>query len=185
MKRILFGLLCCCFLVGCGMSQDPLYKPMQLREQLTEKGCAFEVEVTADYLESLLTFTLDCVVDAKGTLDFTVVAPQEIAGIQGKIQAGQGRLVFADTVLSVPLLAEGELSPLSGPWVLITALRGGYMVSAGKEGELLRLSVNDSYAENALRVEVWLDSNLVPQNAEVYHQGRRVLSMTIKDFHFV
>ena len=150
-----------------------------------EQGCSFRVDITADYLDSLLTFTLDCVVDAEGTLDFTVVSPKEIAGIRGKIQAGQGRLVFADTVLSVPLLAEGELSPLSGPWVLISTLRGGYMVSAGKEGELLRLSVNDSYAENALRLEVWLDTSMVPQNAEIYRQGRRALSMTIKDFHFV
>jgi hypothetical protein len=131
---------------------------MQLREQLMAKGCAFQVEITADYSDSLLSFSLDCSVDENGSLTYTVSEPMEISGIQGKIQAGQGTLIFSDTVLSVPLLAEGELSPLSGPWVLITALRGGYMVSAGMEGELLRLSVNDSYDIMAESVACGVDS---------------------------
>ena len=150
-----------------------------------DQGCVFGVDVTADYADSLIRFTLDCSVNENGSLAFTVAEPVEISGIQGKIQAGQGKLIFAETVLSVPLLAEGELSPLSGPWLLISALRGGYMVSAGKEGELIRLSVNDSYEANALRLDIWLDDNMIPQSAEVFRQGRRVLSMVIKDFRFV
>ena len=158
---------------------------MAFRNQLLESCCAFTAEITADYTDDLVSFTLDCAGDELGNLDFTVSEPLEIAGIGGTVKAGKGSLVYQDTVLAVPLLAQGELSPVSAPWILLCALRGGYIASAGTEGELLRVTVNDSFAGNTLLVDIWFDNLNMPQMAEVFWQGRRVLSIQIKDFQFV
>lgn len=158
---------------------------MAFRNRLLESSCAFSAEITADYTDNLVAFTLDCTADNRGNLVFTVTAPMEIAGIGGTIKTGKGSLVYQDTILSVPLLAQGELSPVSAPWILLCALRGGYIASAGTEGELLRVTVNDSFADNTLQVDIWFDSLNLPQRSEIFWQGRRVLSIQIKDFQFV
>ena len=64
-------------------------------------------------------------------------------------------------------------------------LRGGYLTSCSQEGDFLRLAIDDSYAENALHLEVWLDESDVPQKCEIYWQGRRLLSMNIKSFQYL
>lgn len=185
MRRVWFGVFLLVFLSGCGGGDKALQRCMVFRERLLSEGCGFQAQVTADYGEAVYTFTLECHVDTEGTLSFSVVSPEEISGIGGTIGAGKGRLVFSDTILAFPLLAEGEVSPVSAPWLLMQALRSGYLASAGMEGDLLRLSVNDSYAEDALRLDVWFDAEDIPQRAEILWQGRRVVSMEIKDFGFV
>jgi len=172
-------------LSGCTDADDGLQRCMKLRERLLTGGCSFETVVTADYGEAVYTFALNCDAEGEGAVSFCVASPEEITGISGTIDGGKGKFVFDDTVLAFPLLAEGEVSPVSAPWLLIRALRSGFMASAGKEGDLLRLSVNDSYEADALRLDVWLDGQDKPVRAEILWQGRRVLSMEIKEFDFV
>ena len=94
-------------------------------------------------------------------------------------------MVFEDTVIAFPLLADGQVSPITGPWVMMKALRSGYMNGAGMDGEYLQLSLDDSYGENALRVNVWLDDSDRPVNADIYWNERRVLSIKVADFRFL
>lgn len=158
---------------------------MAFRERILVTGCSFRGTVTADFGDSLYSFTLDCLSDAEGNLKFKVVAPEEISGIGGTVRAGKGKLEYEDLVLAFPLLADGEISPVSSPWILVQALRGGYLASCGKEGDFLRLTVHDSYAEDALHLDVWLNESNEPIRAEILWHGRRVLSMELEDFRFV
>ena len=96
--------------------------------------------------------------------------------------SGTGNLTFDDVVLSFALLADGQLTPVSMPWVVVNALRSGYIVSAGKEGDHTRLTVKDTYAADALRVDLWLDDADIPVQAEVAWQDRRILTMEIQNF---
>ena len=64
-------------------------------------------------------------------------------------------------------------------------LRGGYLSSAVQEGELLRLAVDDSYEEDALRLDIWLDSGNAPVHADILYDGKRILSLSIENFTFV
>lgn len=185
MKRVLWACIFLFFIHGCSADDHNMNRCLTLRERFLVTGCSFRVAVTADYGDSLFNFNMECIADAEGNLKFTVLAPEEISGIGGTVRAGKGKLEYEDLVLAFPLLADGEISPVSSPWILIQALRGGYLASCGKECDLLRLTVRDSYAEDALHLDVWLNESNEPVRAEILWQGRRVLSMELEEFRFV
>ena len=185
MKRVLCLFVILIFLAGCSGENRELERCLALRERLLVTGCQFTGIVTADFGDKIYTFNLECIADSKGSLQFTVKDPEEIAGIGGTVLAGKGKLEYQDAVLAFPLLAEGEISPVSAPWILVNALRSGNMISGGKEGDYLLLTVRDSFAENALELDVWLDEQNIPVKAEILWQGRRAVSIALEDFRFV
>jgi hypothetical protein len=142
---------------------------------------SFEAQIRADYITNIESFSLDCAFDEKGEMAFRVTEPDEISGIRGTVAGTEGTVVFDGLVLGYPLLADGRLSPLAAPWVLVRALREGYILSAGQEGELLHLVIDESYADNALTVDIWLEDGQV-EEAEIAWEGRRCVTMTVEDF---
>ena len=158
---------------------------MALRGKIQQKEVSFDASITADYGDKVHTFAMQCYGDTLGNMKFTVTAPESIAGITGTVAKGSGKLTFDDQVLAFDILADGLISPVSGPWVLLQTLRSGYLTSCSNEGELLRVAIDDSYEENALHLEVWLSSEDIPQRCEIYWQGRRLLSMDVKNFTFL
>lgn len=186
MKRVLALAVVMLTLCGCSGEDAGIDRAMALREQLlSAQECAFQTEITADYGDAVYTFSMDCRVDQAGTVSFTVTAPESIAGITGELAAEGGRLTFDDTSLAFDLLADGQLSPVSAPWILTRTLRGGYLSATTQEGELLRLSIDDSYEEDALRLDIWLDSGNCPVHADILYDGRRILSLSVENFTFV
>lgn len=185
MKRISSVVILLLFLLGCNSEEDHLQPGMALRERLMEQSCSFTVEIIADYVDRTYTFSMGCSSDKDGNVSFIVLAPESIGGIGGKLTGSSGFLTFDDTALAFPLLAEGEVSPVSAPWLLMNTLRSGYMVSAGHDNSGTRLTIHDSYAEDALQLDIWLDDDELPKYCEILWQGRRVLSLHIKEFAFV
>lgn len=172
-------------LCGCEGQDDNLQRAMELRTQMLSKSVSFEVEITADYGDQSYTFSMGCQVDQEGELTFSVLKPDTLAGISGTIGAVGGKLTFDDVALAFETMAEGRLSPISGPWVLMKALRSGYITSCCVEEELLRISVDDSYEEDALHLEVWVDGENKPVQAEIYWDGRRLLTLTVTNFEIL
>lgn len=185
MKQVCALLIIVCLLNGCGSENAELNRVLNFREKLLKERCSFTTEITADYGDKIYTFQVGCTADANGEVSFIVIAPESISGVAGTMKGDSGFLTFDDQVLAFPLLADGEVSPVSAPWLLIKALRGGYITSAGKDGADLLAIMNDSYEQDALQVDVWLNDLDVPFCADIMWQGRRVLSMKIKDFAFV
>ena len=182
MKRLLAVLLLVVMLGGCA-SEEPMDRAMALRQKLLSSGgCSFEATVTADYGEKLHTFVLSCQADGTGELVFEVLAPDTIAGITGTMSASGGALTFDEEVLAFAPLADGQVAPVTAPWILVETLRGGYIRSCGWENECLRLTIDDSYAEDALQVDIWLDENDLPKQAEILWQGRRILTVKVENF---
>lgn len=171
-------------LCGCRSVESDLDTALSLRENLSG-GCAFSAEVTADYGDSVYTFELDCRSNADGSLNFTVVSPETISGISGKLSATGGQLQFDESVLAFPMLVEGEVSPVSAPWLMLHSLQGGYIRGCGKDGDQLKMMIDDSYAQEPLQVELWLDAAANPQTCEIMWQNRRILSLKIKSFSFL
>jgi hypothetical protein len=178
----LLALLC---LSGCGGENPELKRAMDLRAKLLTSSVSFDAEITADYGSEIHTFSVYCEGDTQGNLGFRVTAPETIADITGRIEAGEGKLTYRDTVLAFPLLAEDQLSPVSSPWIFYKTLRGGYLTSAGTEDDLIRLTIDDSYEEDALTVDIWLDKTDTPIRAEILYDGRRILTLAIKNFQMV
>lgn len=164
---------------GCGSTRDP---GMELRQQLLNGSCSFEAEITADYGDTLSQFTLDCQGDDQGNVTFSVRSPESIRGITGSIAAGKGALTFDDVALSFPLLADGQLSPVSAPWLLLRVLRGGNLLSQGTEGKFTRLTLQDGYREEDLLSDIWLNEEGQPTRAEFLHRGRKILSINLASF---
>lgn len=173
------------FLCGCSVEQPELDPALKLRSKLQTAGCRFDAEITADYGDKTYRFSLSCEADASGDLRFTVLSPETISGITGKIEQGSGSLTFDDTALAFPLLPDGLASPISGSWVMLKALRSGYIRSCCMEDGLLRLTVNDSYDENAFALDIWLDENSYPIRADIFAENRRILTITVQNFAFV
>ena len=185
MKRLCSAMLVLFLLCGCTQQENYLRRGLALREKLLCQGCSFVAQITADYGDKAYTFRVGCTADAVGDISFVVIAPESISGIMGSIKGDSGFLNFDETVLAFPLLADGEVSPVSAPWLLIKTLRSGYMSSAGMDGEELLLTLNDSYETDALHADIWLNDENLPVRGEFLWQGRRVLSVEIEDFMFV
>ena len=180
MKRILPLFLV--FLLGCSGPDPAMEAALDLRSRcLASPAIRFRAEIRADYITGFEEFTLDCETSPDGAVSFRVVRPEEIADIFGTVRRDEGPVEFDGAVLAYPLMAQGRLSPLSGPWVVLKAIRSGCIIAAGQEGELTRVTIDDSYADNALTVDVWLEEGQVIQ-AEVAWEGLRCLVMTFDDF---
>ena len=170
-------------LTGCSQENRELERGMELRTKLLKgEGCSFSADIAADYGDALYTFSMDCQADAQGNLTFTVTAPESISGITGKISDTGGSLTFDDTALFFPLMADDQISPVSAPWIFLKTLRGGYLTCAGSEEDLLRLTIDDSYEDDALQLDIWLNGEDVPIRAEILYDGRRIVTMDIEDF---
>lgn len=185
MKLAVAVILILTLLCGCGGTDPELQRAMNLRAQLLGHSCSFDAEITADYGDKLYTFSVYCEGDSQGNLGFELRSPDTIAGITGQISKGEGKLTFADTALTFPLLADGQVTPVSAPWLLLKTLQGGYLTSVGTEEAYLRLTINDSYEEDALLLDIWLDGEDKPVRADILYDGRRILSLTVTNFQIL
>lgn len=184
MKRILTAALMLLLLTGCGKPQSAMDQALSLRQNIGS-GCSFDADITADYELTTQNFSLSCTADEKGNVTFTVTSPEPVEGITGRLDSDGGKLTFDDACVQFDPLAEGLLSPVGSPWVLVHTLRGGYITSceSGKNG--MTLSADDSYRENALHLNITLNEAGIPTFAEIIWNGRRILSMEIGNFTFL
>ena len=185
MKRIMAILCLLALLAGCAGAGNELDRAMALRAKMLAQSVSFDAEITADYGDKIYQFTMECQADSQGELTFTVKEPQSIAGITGKLSASGGKLTFDDQTLAFGMLADDQITPVSAPWILIRTLRSGYLTSCGMDGGVVRVAIDDSYEEDALHLDIWLDENDLPARGEILWQGRRILSVNVKNFRFV
>lgn len=178
-----------CLLVcfsGCDKTPGEVERGMALRSAILQgAGCRFGAEITADYGDKVYAFSMDCEFDQQGNLNFTVTEPESIAGIRGSVSQEGGKLTFADTALCFETLVDDQVTPVTAPWVLMKTLRSGYLTSAGMEGERLRLSMDDSYEEDALRLDIWVSEEDKPLRGEILYRGRRILSVDVTNFEIL
>lgn len=183
MGALILGFL---FLTGCGKASTEIERGMQLRSKLLQSSqCSFDAEITADYGDKVHIFSMACQADGKGDIRFTVLEPESIAGITGTVNGDGGHLTFDDTALHFDLLADDQLSPVSAPWILLKTLRSGCLTSACTEEEVIRLTIDDSYDDDALNLDIWLDQQDLPARGEILYDGKRILSVTVKNFAIV
>jgi len=170
------------FLSGCS-SDGLMEETLTMRSTLLgAQECNFTCSIIADYSDSLEQFVLDCQGRQDGTLLFSVAEPESIRGITGAVDADEGAMTFDDEILAFPLMADDRISPISAPWILVNTLKSGYITAVVREDDLLHLSINDTYADDALELEVWLNEIGTPINAEISWKGIRMVSMEIENW---
>lgn len=182
MKRLLVFLLLIGLLSGCS-GKSNVDAVLALREKfLKGNGCNFSSTITADYGDRTYTFVMQNTADKNGNLTFQVKSPDSISGITGEIAQQMGKLTFDDTVLAFPLMADEQITPISAPWIFIKALRSGYIHACEETDEGLHVIIDDSYEENALRLDVWLNEEDVPIRSEFSYKGRRIITLDVENF---
>jgi hypothetical protein len=183
MKKVWVLLLVMLLLCGCDRGNEGIDRVMSLRtDLLNANGCSFEAQVTADFTEATYTFKMRCQSDKDGNLEFEVLEPEYISGITGAIGGDGGKLTFDDTALTFALQTDGMLSPVGGPWVLMRALRGGYVRYCTQEEALLRVTMDDSYEDDALTLDLWVNGAGEPVRADIYENNRRIITITVKNY---
>ena len=185
MKRILATLLLMVLLCGCTGGQNTMDKAMALRAKILASSAEFDAKITADYTDRIYTFQMQCRLDTSGNVTFTVTQPEAIAGVTGNISAAGGKLTFGEEILAFPLLAEGQVSPVSAPWLLMKTLRSGFITSAGTVDGYTRLIVDDSFDSDPFTLHIFLDEANSPTEAEIYWHNRRILTLSICNFQML
>mgnify|MGYP003291494083 CR=1 FL=1 len=186
MKRVFGVLLVFVWLTGCENTSSELSRAMSLRERLlASEGCTFDTVITADYGDKVYAFSMSCQADSQGNLTFTVTDPQTITGISGTVTQQGGHLTFDGQALAFKLLADGQVTPVSAPWLLIRTLRSGYLSACGVDGDDLRIAIDDSYEDKALHLDIWINSQDIPIRGEILWQGQRVVSLEVRNFSYV
>ena len=174
MKRILCVFCLVCILSGCASHNTSVDHAMCVRQELNNSnGCMFDAVVTADYGDSVYTFTLQCMADSEGNVEFSVIDPVSISGVSGQIANDKGSIVFDDKVLAFSMLADGYITPVSAPWLFLKALRGGYIHGCSNEEGLTRVILHDTYREEPLQVDIWIDETTVPIRADFLWKDSR------------
>ena len=172
------------FLNGCA-SNRPVENALLLRDKIANSnGCSFYAKIVADYGNEIYSFSMDCLTDKVGNLTFTVVKPTTLNGITGKVDVAGGAITFDDKILAFQTMADGQVTPVSAPWLLIKALRSGYIKGCTDEKDGFQISVDDSYEEDALHLNIWVQDD-VPRSGEIFWQGRRVLTVTVENFLYL
>ena len=186
MKRLVYIVLAIVLLCGCSSGDSEMDTALKMRKMLLESsGCTFTCVVCADFTDSTYTFSLACNASQSGDLSFSVSDPETIAGISGTVSANGGALCFDDEVLAFETLAQGRITPVSAPWLLVKSLRSGYISACGQDGEYIHLRIDDSYAEDALQLDIWLDQTYCPVRAELFWQQQRIIAMDVKNFIYL
>ncbi len=183
MKRLICLLLIFFWLCGCQSGSDEIGGALNFRQKLLNgNGCSFLAEITADYGDVLYQFSMECRADKQGNLAFSVTAPESISGITGTITETGGHLTFDGTALAFATIADGQVTPVTAPWLFLKTLRSGYIVSCSSADDTTYLQIDDSYNDNALHLDIWLDGEYKPVRGEILWEGRRILSIIVKDF---
>lgn len=186
MRRVLAATMIVLILCGCSSTSNGLNRALKLRESMLQaEKCTFSATITADYGEKVYDFKLDCSVDSQGNVNFVVTEPQTISGISGCLTEDKGELTFDDQVLLFETLADGQISPVSAPWLLIHTLRSGYIRGCENSSDGIHVQIDDSYKEDALLVDVWTDKFDMPIRGEIYWQGKRVVTIDVENFTIV
>lgn len=184
MKRIMLPLVLTGVLLSGCLKTTGLDRAVELRARLLSGGCTFDTVITADYGDRTYTFTMACEGDSGGNVSFEVREPESISGITGQISEAGGELTFEDLGLDFGVLAEGRVNPISAPWLLVHTLRSGYITAATEDDAGYRVTIDDTYADDALTLDIWVDGDNLPQSAEIAWQGVEIMSLELQNFQF-
>lgn len=186
MKRMCCLAVLVVLLAGCSAEDRALSDAMAFRDELlSARGCSFQARITADYGDSLYTFGASCQADEAGVVRFEITEPESLSGIAGTLSETGGTIPFADTALCFSLMAEEQVTPVGAPWFLLRTLRSGYITAACMEEDLLHITADDSYAENALTLDIWLREGKEPVRGDILYDGRRILAVDIENFRIL
>ena len=183
MNKIIWPLLLCAVLCGCGGGEKTLAVQEQYR---TVRTADMEAEVVSHTATDDRRFVLTCQYDTEGQSITTVKEPQELKGLTAVLVDGQLSLKSNGQLL--PAGAATDICPANCLPYLLRALADGYVLEQSSEAlddtPCLRLAL-DTTAPGGGKVlcAVWLDAEgLFPRYAEFSRNEQVVLTVKLLAF---
>ena len=179
-------------LSGCkagGAGETPEEAALAVRDAYQSlAGWSAAVDITAEVGDKVFDFTLDAVWRREGETVLTITAPELLAGITARIAEGQTVLEYDGAGLSLGLLDDSGLTPVSAVTACMEQIQRGWMAKcawAGENDAHLQISFQDPEREDNAGTQFLLTfdrAGYALLSAEVSAQGRTVLSAQFSDF---
>ena len=140
------------------------------------------------YPDTVYDFTLDAVWRRDGETVLTVTAPELVAGITARIAQGETVLEYDGAGLSLGLLDDSGLTPVSAVTACMEQIETGWMARcawAGENEEYLQISFQDPELEPNAGTQFLLTfgrEDFALLSAEVSAAGDRVLTARFRNF---
>ena len=183
-KSLVVLLLLPLLLCGCEKRRGVTQEALTFRTQLMQAGkCSFTADMKVDYGSRIYEFSVITSYTPDET-KLTIQSPEEISGICATVTKNGTKLQFQETELEFGKLANGNISPVSAPWLLVQCWIGEYIASSGADADMERVTYLRGYAENEVTVDTWFSEKSVPVYAEFIYDGFRCLCVDIRDFSF-
>ena len=173
-----------CLLCACrGKETDSVQAPMEYRRALLEAGgCSFSLAGTAEAEDRVYEFAMDCSCDAAGTARVTIRQPESLAGIQAEVEGETGKLRYETVCVTFGIPEDPRLAPISAASTLVRAWAGGYIASAGMDGETLCVCYELGTEPDLLQVYTWYDSAGQPVRGELSLEGRVLCQLELSGY---
>lgn len=154
----------------------------------TLTGWSAQADVSVCYTDTVYDFTLDAVWRRDGETVLTVTAPELVAGITARIAQGETVLEYDGAGLSLGLLDDSGLTPVSAVTACMEQIETGWMARcawAGENEEYLQISFQDPELEPNAGTQFLLTfgrEDFALLSAEVSAAGDRVLTARFRNF---
>lgn len=179
-------------LSGCGAGgagETPEEAALALREEYRAlAGWSATVDVSVCYSEAVFDFTLDARWSREGETVLTVTYPELVAGITARIAEGETVLEYDGAGLSLGLLDESGLTPVSAVTAIMAQIEEGWMAKcawSGEEEQYLQISCQDPELEAGGGTQFLLTFDRASRallGAEVSVAGETVLTAKFNNF---
>ena len=158
-------------------------------EYLEMAGCTASLEVHADYGSRVCDYAMDAAWTEEGGLTLTLTAPEEVAGVTGRVLAGETALEFDGMYVETGPLDEAGLSPMDAFPALLAAVREGYVAQStleeGEAEQVLHLTVRDPEGTpgEGREIQLWLSAaSGALLRGEISRDGVTVLTCEVTGF---
>lgn len=151
-------------------------------------GWSAQTDVSVCYTDTVYDFTLDAGWRRDGETVLTVTAPELVAGITARIAQGETVLEYDGAGLSLGLLDDSGLTPVSAVTACMEQIETGWMARcawAGENEEYLQISFQDPELEPNAGTQFLLTfgrEDFALLSAEVSAAGDRVLTARFRNF---
>ncbi len=179
-------LLCSCKAAG---GEIPEEAALAVRDAyLDGAGWNADADITASVGNKVFDFTLAVQWRREGETVLSITAPELLAGITARLAKGETVLEYDGAGLSLGLLDDSGLTPVSAVTACMEQIQRGWMAKcawAGENDAHLQISFQDPEREDNAGTQFLLTfdrAGYALLSAEVSAQGRTVLSAQFSDF---
>lgn len=158
-------------------------------EYLSLAAWQAEADVSVSYGDAVFQFSLSAAGEKDGETVLTVTAPDTVAGITARIRNGETLLEYDGAGLSLGLLDDSGLTPVSALPAVLLSLTEGYMARCAwqveEEGRVLLIQCRDPRVQEGKGTgfDLYLDpSTHALLRAEVSTDGVLVLTVRFNEF---